>query len=97
MPCLKRNSWPTKTQRLEMSAMKNGFKPGVHEEHGLYIGQWENDVKQGELGLLKFKKNFCNYICLSVFTIYLFINRIYFMICIIIIIIIFVFNKWKYF
>lgn len=28
--------------------MKNGFKPGVYEERGLYVGQWVDDAKQGE-------------------------------------------------
>lgn len=48
MPCIRRNGRPTKVQRLEESAKKNGFKPGVYEKHGLYVGNWENDMKQGE-------------------------------------------------
>lgn len=31
--------------------MKNGFKPGVHEKYGLYVGNWEYDTKQGELAI----------------------------------------------
>ncbi|XP_025424795.1 MORN repeat-containing protein 3-like [Sipha flava] len=39
---------PTEVQRLVRFSMKNGFHPGVHEKHGLYVGNWENDVKQGK-------------------------------------------------
>jgi len=29
--------------------MKNGFKPGVYEKYGLYMGNGEHDRKQGEV------------------------------------------------
>lgn len=48
MPCIKRHDRHTRVWRIEQAAMKNGFKPGVHEKHGLYIGHWVNDMKQGE-------------------------------------------------
>lgn len=39
---------PSRVQRLERAAMKNGFKPGVRERLGVYVGQWADDAKQGE-------------------------------------------------
>ncbi|XP_015369308.1 PREDICTED: MORN repeat-containing protein 3-like [Diuraphis noxia] len=49
MPSIHHRCIPSKVQWLEQNSMKNGFKPGVYEKYGLYMGNWEHDRKQGEL------------------------------------------------
>uniref|UniRef100_A0A2S2NC87 MORN repeat-containing protein 3 n=1 Tax=Schizaphis graminum TaxID=13262 RepID=A0A2S2NC87_SCHGA len=39
---------PLKTRWLEQISMKNGFKRGVYENNGVYMGNWQNDKKQGK-------------------------------------------------
>lgn len=43
-----KHSQATYAQRKEQSTLKNGFRPGVYESRGLYIGDWVDDKKQGE-------------------------------------------------
>lgn len=49
MPNVKLNSdMSSRVVRSEQTAMKNGFRPCVFEKRGLYMGNWEKDLKQGE-------------------------------------------------
>lgn len=49
MSCVKRKL--ATVQQLEEISMKNGFKPGVYEKHGFYIGHWRNDMKHGKFAI----------------------------------------------
>lgn len=68
MSCIKWTGRPTKTKRLEQTAMKDGFRPGVHEKHGFYIGQWVNDMKQGQYCLICLNKFVTIYIYRTIYT-----------------------------
>ncbi|KAE9537643.1 hypothetical protein AGLY_006666 [Aphis glycines] len=48
MPSIQCRGGTSKVQWLEKISMKNGFKPGVYEKYGLYMGNWEYDTKQGK-------------------------------------------------
>ncbi|CAH1720998.1 unnamed protein product [Aphis gossypii] len=48
MPSIHCRGGTSKVQWLEKISMKNGFKPGVYEKYGLYMGNWEYDTKQGK-------------------------------------------------
>ncbi|XP_001948570.2 MORN repeat-containing protein 3-like [Acyrthosiphon pisum] len=54
-----RSCGPSRIQWLEQKSMKNGFKPGVYEKYGLYVGNWEDDKKQGKGKM--FYKNYTVY------------------------------------
>ncbi|VVC40636.1 MORN motif [Cinara cedri] len=45
--CPKRAVKLTHVQRLEKSTLRNGYRVGIREHNGFYIGNWKNGKKQG--------------------------------------------------